>query len=130
RIQKSVNEIIAEEKTPTQVLTNIRAEQDLLSPLYEMALEGTRPVDTGEVTLTRDSLAVHMRGKAQKAAQSIRTMLNVTGETDVLDPNPRTLFETRKAIDGMLETAVEGNEIHVLREARKAIDAVLADAVP
>jgi hypothetical protein len=130
RVQKTVNEIIGEATTPAQVAKNIRAEQDTLSPLYEKALEGARPVDTRAVAEQLDMFSNVMRGSAQKSAQSIRKWLDVTGKQGQLDTNPRTLFETRKAIDGMLETAVEGNEIHVLGEARKAIDAVLTDAVP
>lgn len=130
RVQKTVNEIIGEATTPAQVAKNIRAEKDALSPYYEKALEGARAVDTEGVALTLDSLAVNMRGNAQKAAQSIRKMLNVAGEADVLDPNPRTLFETRKAIDGMMQTAVDGNERFVLSTARQEIDALLEKSVP
>src|SRR5690606_16405243 len=55
--------------------------------------------------------------------------------TGVLDPNPRTLLNTRHAIDGILFTdgaaaPLDSNVRRVLGQARRDIDAELAAKVP
>lgn len=70
-----------------------------------------------------------MRGPAQVAAKSVRNMLNVNNG-NTLDTNPYTLLQTRKAIDGLLNSEANTHVAGVLSEARQMIDESLAQHVP
>jgi hypothetical protein len=129
RIQGEVDATLGQAPIPSRVDEGIRANQQALSPEYQAALNNATAVDTGDIALLLDSQIVNLRGKAQQAVRNVRDMLNVVG-TDQLDPNPATLLEIRKAIDGQLAGEVDTNVIRVLSEARRRVDEVLADAVP
>lgn len=70
-----------------------------------------------------------LRGGAQKAARDVRGMLNTHG-TNSVSSDPSVAFQTRQAIDGMLETETDTKVIGALMEARKMIDESLEKAVP
>jgi hypothetical protein len=129
RIMGDVNDTLGPATTPTQFQTGIKDAKTALSPEYQKAFANARAVDTGDVALGLESIAVNARGEAQAVANQIRSMLNVAG-TDQLDPNPQTLFEVRKAIDGMFDTVQDGNARRVLSETRKQVDGLLSQAVP
>lgn len=114
---------------PSEVEAGLKAQRKGLSPLYEQAFAGSKAVDNGALAQTLDASIVNLRGKARSAAQEVRDMLNLHG-TSNLDPNPRTLFETRKAIDGMLKGEADDNVRRVLGDARTAIDTELTAKVP
>lgn len=132
RVRGDVDATIGPATVPSRTLAEVQSNMDALDPAYRAVLRDARAVDTGSLenlSLNLDSMSVNLRGRAQRVAREVRQMLNVTGE-DVLDPNPRTLFETRKAIDGMYESATDGNEKFVLEMARQQVDNALADAAP
>lgn len=129
RIIDDVNGTLGPATTPTQFQAGIKDAKTALAPEYQKAFEGARRVDTGDIALGLESIAVNSRGEAQAVANQLRKMLNVTG-TDQLDPAPQTLFEVRRAIDGMFDTVQDGNARRVLSETRKQVDALLAQAVP
>ncbi len=135
RIVSDVDATLGPAPVPSRVDAGIVANQRGLGPEYDQVLAGASAVDTAPIAEGLDAGAVNLRGAAQSAVQKIRKMLNVTGAVDrngnpVLDPNPRTLLETRKAIDGMLATEADPNAINALTSARAQIDDVLAQAVP
>lgn len=129
RIQGDVDAALGPAISPRAFGQGIDDAQSRLSPVYENAFANARAVETDAIALNLDSAAVNMRGEAQNVARSLRDMLNVHGE-DVLDPNPRTLFEVRKAIDGMFSTTQDGNARRLLSETRKLVDSELAAKVP
>lgn len=129
RIASDVDASLGPAPIPSAVKSTIRQGQDALSPYYERAMEGATRVDTSPIALNLDSAIVNLRGEAQSVAKKIRGMLNVVGAED-LDPSPRTLFEIRKAIDGMFDTVQDRNARAVLTETRKAVDDLLAQAAP
>ena len=129
RIMDDVNGTLGPATTPAQFQTGIKEAKTALAPEYQKAFEGARRVDSGDIALGLESIAVNSRGEAQAVANQLRKMLNVTG-TDQLDPAPQTLFEVRKAIDGMFDTVQDGNARRVLSETRKQVDGLLAQAVP
>lgn len=129
RIINDVNSTLGPARIPSEIEAGIRGGQQALSPEYQAALQGATAVDTRDIALLLDSQAVNLRGAAQGAVQKVRRMLNVTGE-DVLDPNPGTLLETRKAIDGLLATEADPNAVRALTVARQRVDEILADAAP
>jgi hypothetical protein len=129
RIISDVDGTLGPATTPTQFKGDVKAAQKLLGPEYEKAFGQASRVDTSDVALDLDSIAVNRRGEAQQVATFLRKMLNVTG-TDELDPNPRTLFEVRNAIDGMFDTVLDSKARGVLSDTRKQVDAILSQSVP
>lgn len=134
RIQSDVDSLLGDAPIPSRVAAEIQANKKALSPAYESALENAKAVDTSDIALTLDRMAVNERGAAQEAAQRVRRMLNVSG-TDQLDPNPQTLLNTRHAIDGILFTdgqmaPLDSNVVRILQRVRRDIDAELAAKVP
>lgn len=129
RIRGAIDNTIGTAPDMQAIKAGIAANKEALGPEYEAAFSKARAVDTTPIANDLESQIVNLRGDAQKAAQSVRKMLNVTG-TDVLDPNPYTLFQTRQAIDGMLKTEANPKVIGILSETRKKIDNRLAASVP
>lgn len=130
RIAGDVDATIGRSPIPSRVQAEIKANQQALGPEYEAAFKDASAVDTSGLALDLDSMAVNLRGDAQKAVKRVRSMLSVDGNPEYLDPNPYTLFQTRQAIDGMLDGTTDGNAIRALAAARKQVDDMLAGAVP
>lgn len=129
RIQGGIDANLGPAPIPSQVDAGIVASQRALGPQYTAALQNARAVNTTAIANDLESQATNLRGPAQRAVQQVRGMLNVAG-TDVLDPNPGTLLQTRHAIDGLLAGEADTNTIRALGEARRQIDAELTRAVP
>lgn len=129
RIIGGVDETLGPAPIPSRLAAENFSNREALSPEYTEVLKGGSAVDTQQIANNLDSEIVNRRGDAQTALKKIRTMLNVVG-TEELDPNPRTLLETRKAIDGLLATEKDTNVIGALADARRAVDAELAAKVP
>lgn len=131
RITADVDQTLGPATIPSRMAAENVANRQALGPQYEELFRGpdVRAVDSSEVALTLDSLAVNERGGAQTAAQKVRGWLNITGENE-LDPNPYTLFRTRNAIDKALATEKDGGAVAVYSQIRKDIDDLLAPAVP
>lgn len=130
RIIDDVNETLGPAPIPSRVAAENLGNRKALVPEYAEAFRNSTAVDTVEIAQTLDSQIVNFRGDAQKALQKVRSMLDVHGEPDLLDPNPFTLFQVRNAIDGMLETEANSKVIAALTDTRRAIDAKLAESVP
>ncbi len=129
RIRSSVDENLGRNIVPSEVIDDIAANQQALSPAYEEAFRGARPYDISPVAADLDLSISRLRGPAQRKLQQVRGMLNVEG-ADTLSSNPRVHFETRQAIDGMMASEADPKVIRALSEARQMIDDSLADAVP
>lgn len=130
RIIRDVNATLGPSPVPSQVAAEIGANKVALRPEYQEVFQGATAVDTSPIALDLDSMAVNLRGDAQKRAQTIRQMLNVAGEKDFLDPNPETLFQVRQAIDGILATEQNPQAIGTMTYIRKQVDDLLAQSVP
>lgn len=129
RIQGDVNAVLGPAPIPSRVAAENTANRRALDPAYRAVLDDATAVDTSDLALTLDSMAVNERGAGQAAARQVRDMLNVVG-ADELDPNPATLLNTRQAIDGLLNGETDGNVIRILRDARREVDGILTEAVP
>jgi hypothetical protein len=129
RVTGSLDDVLGPAPMPTQVDDAITRAQEALFPDYQQSLRNAKAVDTSQLAQTLDSVVASKRGPAQKAAASVRKMLNIPG-SDALDPNPSTLLSTRQAIDGLLKGEVNNDVIRVLTQARKSVDAELAAKVP
>lgn len=129
RIASVVDSTMGRSVVPSALEGDIAAGQRAISPLYEDAFRNARAVDTTPIAHALESDAVNLRGEGQRAAQRIRSMLDIAG-TDVLDPNPQTLFQTRQALDGMMATEANPQALRVMSAARQRIDDELSRAVP
>ena len=129
RIASAIDDSMGRNVVPSAVGADIAAGQRAIAPLYEDAFRNARAVDTTPIANALEGDAVNLRGDAQRAVQRIRSMLNIAG-TDVLDPNPATLFQTRQAIDGMMATEANPQALRSMTAARQQIDDELARTVP
>lgn len=129
RIINEVDETLGPAPIPSRLAAENLANRKALGPEYEEAFANSTAVDTTPIAQALDSEIVNLRGDAQAAVKKVRDMLNVVG-TDQLDPNPRTLFEVRKAIDGQLSGETDGNVIRTLKAVRDEVDMTLAGSVP
>jgi len=129
RILAGVNEALGAAPIPSRVAAGISENKAALGPYYDDAFNDALAVDTADIAANLDALAVNLRGPQQKAVADVRRMLNVVGE-DVLDPNPRTLFSTREAIDGLMKSETNPKVVRQLSLVRKQVDDALAGAVP
>lgn len=128
RIGGMLDDTLGKASTPAQTLASIEDGMGRLGPIYDDALRGAKPVYTATIAKQFDEMAANLRGNPQRAAQSVRNMLNETGK-DSLDKSARTLLNARRAIDGMMETA-DGPTKSVLTMMRHQIDGELTRAVP
>jgi len=129
RLAGDVTDTLGPAPVPSQVLAGNKANMDALGPEYEELFKYAKAVDSTPIAEELDAAIINLRGDAQTAVKKVRGMLNLYGE-DLLDPNPRTLFETRNAIDGMMATETNPKAIGALTAARKQIDEELARSVP
>ncbi|BDA86364.1 hypothetical protein Sa4125_39060 [Aureimonas sp. SA4125] len=129
RLTGALDETLGPAPIPSYLQRGIRDDQRALGPEYETALAGAAPIDTSSLAGAIDATVPNLRGKAQTALQSVRGMLNATG-TDDLDPSPSTLFQVRRAIDGMLRDEADSNVTRVLGDVRRQVDGLLGDAAP
>lgn len=129
RLASTIDDTLGRAPVPSYIDDMIAEGQRAVGQQYGQVFRNARAVDTTRIAEGLESKAVNLRGEAQKAVQRVRSMLNVSG-TDVLDPNPGTLFQTRQAIDGMMATETNPRVIQALAEVRSQVDDVLARAVP
>jgi hypothetical protein len=130
RIQGDVDAALGPAPIPSRLAAENALSKQTLGPEYQALFrERARAVDTSPIALDLDSMAVNLRGDAQKRAQQIRSMLDVVG-TEELDPNPETLFQVRQAIDGILATEQNPQAVGTMKYIRAQVDDMLANAVP
>lgn len=129
RVTAAVDDVLGAAPVPSYVQQEIRANQRVVGPEYEPILAGAAPVDTSALASSLEANAASLRGNAQSALQTVRSMLNQTG-TGELDNSAATLFQVRQAVDGMLSGQDDANVRRVLSAARTEIDGLLAQAAP
>lgn len=129
RIRTGIDNTIGPAPVPARVNAGIKEGQKALGPRYDEALQWAAPARTQAIARSLDDQIPLLRGPAQKALQSVRTMLNQHGR-DAVTSDPSVLFATRNAIDGMLDGEVNTKVIGVLSATRSQIDDALAAAAP
>ena len=132
RLNASADGNLGPAPIPSFVERELKASRKALNPAYDEALDGASAVDTSDLAARLEAAAVTERGAAQAEAQATRKMLDVTDAPGTLDPDPRTLLKTRRAIDGRLydRNVTDDNVKAVLGEARRGVDDELTAAVP
>ncbi len=130
RLQADMDGAIGSPTVPSQVEAGITAGQRDLGPQYGEVFRDARAVNAEPLSHAIEVDAINMRGPAQRAAQQVRGMLDIHGAPGNLDPNPGTLFQTRQAIDGMLEGEVNPQVVNTLTRYRAQVDDILSQSVP
>ncbi|MDL2408730.1 hypothetical protein PY650_24425 [Rhizobium calliandrae] len=129
RLAAAIDENLGPNVVPSEVEANIAGNQQAVGPAYRQAFQGASPYDVQPIADAIDADINRLRGPAQNALRQVRGMLNVNG-TDQLSSDPRVMFETRQAIDGMLSNEQNVKAISALTEARQMLDDALTRAVP
>jgi hypothetical protein len=129
RIAQDLDQNFGPAPVPSEVDAQLVRGQQALGPRYEDVFTDSMAVDTEHIADRLDGVASILRGPAQTAVARVRGMLNVPG-TNVLDPHPSALMQTRHAIDGLMATEQNPHVIRQLTMARQEVDEALAQAVP
>ncbi|MGU3493365.1 hypothetical protein ACLBXM_04915 [Xanthobacteraceae bacterium A53D] len=129
RLGSDLDTALGKPEVPSWIDNRIAAGQQTIAPRYGEALEGAQAVGTQHIAERLDGVASILRGPAQRAVHQVRGMLDVPG-TNVLDPHPNALLQTRQAIDGLMATEANPQVIRQLAMARQEVDDALAQAVP
>jgi hypothetical protein len=130
RLEAALDDTIGRAPTPSRVEAQLSGDRAFMGQEYEPLMQNARAVNTQGLADHLDTLAINLRGPAQRAVRQVREMLDIPGNPGHLDPHPRALLSTRDAIDGLFEGEVNPQVIRRLTEARQAVDAELARAVP
>ncbi|KAA0698545.1 hypothetical protein DTW90_12115 [Neorhizobium sp. P12A] len=129
RLATAMDENLGPNVVPSEVQRGIEANQHAVGPSYREAFRDGRPYDMQPIADAIDADIGRLRGPAQNSLRQVRGMLNVNG-TQQLSSDPNVMFETRQAIDGMLQTEQNVKAISALVDARQMLDDGLTRAVP
>lgn len=137
RIGTALNNIVGPEPVPSAVEAGIQARKDMIGQAYEKlwAQKANLPVQTQPIVANLNGNVAMMRGPAQQALAKVRRMFDlpqpIAGATgQAVTTDPRTVFEIRNAIDGMISSETNPKVIGALTGARQKVDSALAAAVP
>jgi len=140
RINRNLDEAIGPAPRPSQLEAEIADNIENVRPQYNGPFDRSRPVNTETIAAELEEMGQTLRGPAQAAVKKVRKFLDVPGAKDIdpknapglkpLDDNPASLFQTRQAIDGMLEGETNTKVVAQLTRVRKMVDEELANAVP
>jgi hypothetical protein len=135
RVREGTKQALGPDFVPSHVERDVELALKQIGPEWDAALNNGKAVDTQKLANWLDTQIINLKGDAVPALEKVRRDLNIKG-TDVLDPHPRSLHETRKAIDGILYKS-EGvgakpdkNVATALTNARRQITEELHDKVP
>jgi hypothetical protein len=130
RLAQATNETLGPVVEPSRINRAIAENMDEVGNQYgDVIRRNAQAVDTKRIADELDTLAVDLRGPAQKVVREIRSDLNIPG-TKELDPSPGALWQTRQSIDGKMRTETDPKALGQLQAARDRIDAELASSVP
>jgi hypothetical protein len=129
RLASELDGALGRSPVPSQVEAGLAASRDAVGEGYGPVFEGARALDTSRLADTLDTMLVDLRGPARDGVARARGYLNIPGSRE-LDPNPRALFETRQAIDGLMQGETNTKVLGQLGFVRQAVDDHLRAAVP
>jgi hypothetical protein len=129
RINATIDDNFGPARIPSALDAEAAANQQAVDPAYRQAFAQARPYDVGPIASDLERQINVLRGDPQRALQRVRGMLNIHN-SNVLDTNPVTMFNTRQAIDGLLKTEADPKVIAALTDVRQMIDDGLTRAVP
>lgn len=129
RLRGDVADNLGPDPVPSRVDRALAGDQDQVRQRYRPVMAERSSYDFTPITDTLEDEIQRTRGPAQRQLRNVRQMLNVNGQ-DLVTTDPAIAFETRQAIDGILETEQNPKVISALTEARQMIDDGLRASVP
>ncbi|WP_042776633.1 hypothetical protein [Sinorhizobium fredii] len=129
RLRADVADNLGPDPVPSRVDRSLAAYQDQVRRRYGPVMAERSNYDFMPIADALDDEIQRLRGPAQRQLRNVRQMLNVNGQ-DLVTTDPAIAFETRQAIDGILETEQNPKVISGLTEARQMIDDGLRSSVP
>lgn len=129
RLASDLDSALGPAVIPSQVEAGLADSRNAVSQQYGPIMGEARAVNMEPLANELEANAANLRGPAQQAAQRVRGYLDIPG-TDVLDPNPSALLQTRQAIDGLMANEQNPQVIRQLTMARQQVDDALAQAAP
>lgn len=129
RIRAGLDDALGEAVVPSDIHADLTAGRRAVGPEYDAALSGAPPVDVTELAAGLNASIGGLRGRAQAALQTVRSMLNRTSG-EGLDDSAATLFQIRQEIDGMLAAESDANVARLLKDARRQVEDILVEAAP
>lgn len=129
RLRSDVAANLGPDPVPSAIDRDIRGNMGEVAREYGPVFRGRNSFDFTPITNDLDESISSLRGDAQRRLQQVRGMLNEFGE-DAVSTDPSVAFQTRQAIDGILETEQNPKVISALSEARQMVDDALTASVP
>lgn len=129
RVGKQLDDTLGPSPIPSRVITETYDNMDALSPQYEAALAGAKPVDTRALAGDLDDMIRRYRGDAQTELKAVRAMLDDPA-TGALDTSAETLLRVRQAIDGRMKSMEDASVINAVTPIRQRVDGILQSNVP
>lgn len=129
RLRGDVENSLGPDPVPSAIDRELQRSQEQVGRQYTPALQERTPYDFTPITNDLDRQISTIRGDAQRQLINVRNMLNEFGGERVTN-DPSVAFQTRQAIDGILETEQNPKVIGALTDARQMIDDALTRSVP
>ncbi|NTB01069.1 hypothetical protein [Agrobacterium tumefaciens] len=129
RLRSDVAENLGPDPVPSAIEREIVGNLGQVAREYGPVFQQRQPYDFTPITKDLDESISFLRGDAQRRLQQVRGMLNEFGE-DAVSTDPSVAFQTRQAIDGILQTEQNPKVVSALSEARQMIDDALTASVP
>lgn len=129
RLRSDVAANLGPDPVPSAIEKEIGGNLSQVAREYGPVFREKKSFDFTPITKDLDQSISYLRGDAQRRLQQVRGMLNEFGE-DAVSTDPSVAFQTRQAIDGILETEQNPKVISALTEARQMVDDALAASVP
>ncbi|ARQ09223.1 hypothetical protein NXC12_CH01145 [Rhizobium etli] len=128
RLKSDFETNLGPDPVPPTIDSELQASQAQVKSQYRPMVMGQAPYDFRPVAERLDKLIPYRRGGEQSDLLNIRNMLNDFGK-DTVSSDPAIAYETRRAIDRLLNTAEDPEVIETLGGIRRMIDARTASGV-
>ncbi|WHO72459.1 hypothetical protein [Rhizobium sp. BT03] len=128
RLKSDLETNLGPDPVPSTIDRELEASQAQVQGQYRPMVMGQPPRDFKPVAERLDRLIPYRRGGEQSDLLNIRSMLNDFGK-DTVSSDPAIAYETRRAIDRLLEVAKDTEVIETLKGVRGMIDARFSSGV-
>ncbi|WP_245424532.1 hypothetical protein [Rhizobium sophoriradicis] len=128
RLKSDLETNLGPDPAPSRIDSELEASQAQVKGRYRPTVMGQPPQDFKPVAERLDRLIPYRRGGEQSDLLNIRSMLNDFGK-DTVSSDPAIAYETRRAIDRLLNAAEDPEVIETLKGIRGMIDARAASGV-
>ncbi|WP_245441663.1 hypothetical protein [Rhizobium leguminosarum] len=128
RLKSDLETNLGPDPVPSTIDRELEASQARVESQYRPMVMGQPPHDFKPVAERLDRLIPYRRGGEQSDLLDIRSMLNDFGK-DTVSSDPAIAYETRRAIDRLLDATKDPEVIETLKGIRGMIDARFSSGV-